>query len=323
MPPDFTLSSRESYLDLFDRPVRKEIEKAIRQIGYDPDILRPVILAAIENAKAFVENGGIYSSLALPSLKAMLQEQALLLVIAVLRQSKKFKSAAECIRSYNAIIITGAGLSFESGIPLTEVLVQLLRFCEAKDYNELKNDQKKCLKFKTEFARICAAKNPTTSHESIAHNCGTTILEVICLNWDNLLERAKRYPNKEIPKINNEDEGVSSGSHIWKFHGDVENIKESNIIGRGGWVFPGEEGYVFHNFLSYIETTKLKDQMFTLVIVGYSEQEKEIYEKVIVPLEKIPPRPTFRIGLDLGHLHQENYLVGPADYVLEEIMPPT
>lgn len=42
------------------------------------------------------------------------------------------------------------------------------------------------------------------SHKSIAQNFPNHIFEIICLNWDNLIERAFRELNKEVPKINKE-----------------------------------------------------------------------------------------------------------------------
>jgi len=254
-------------------------------------------------------------------MRTRLQEQASALLIGVLGQSRKTGFVSNCVKSYTSVFITGAGLSFESGMPLHKVLDQLLRFCEAKDYSELRNDEKKCLKFKHEFARRCCGTDPSISHELIAGNCGVYIREVICMNWDNLIEQAARKLNKEIPKVN-EEGAVCAGTHLWKFHGDVENVKKNNIRGNGGWVFPDEQGYVFDCFLRYLEESKLKEEMFTLVIVGYNEQEKDVYEKVIVPMEKTPPRPTFRIGLNLERLHEEGYLVGPADYVLESYPQP-
>ena len=56
------------------------------------------------------------------------------------------------------------------------------------------------------------------------------------MNWDNLIEQAARKLKKEIPKVN-EGGDVSAGTHIWKFHGDVENLKQDNVRGKGGWVY--------------------------------------------------------------------------------------
>jgi hypothetical protein len=251
-------------------------------------------------------------------LKGDIAKYAFYYVYGALGQSKKFKSARDDICSYDSIFLVGAGLSFESGIPLTKVLKELLEFCGANNYDELRKDEQKCEKFKLEFKRICDKKNVGTSHKLIALNFPKHILEIICLNWDNLIERAAKELGREIHKIN-EDVAVVGERHLWKFHGDVENIKTDNVKGKGEWVFPDEGGYVFNNFIKYIEEKGLLKRMFTFVIVGYSEREEEIYEKIIKSFEK--RRPTFRVGLDLKRLHEENYIVGSADFVLKEILP--
>jgi hypothetical protein len=78
---------------------------------------------------------------------------------------------------------------------------------------------------------------------------------------------------------------------------------------------------VFNNFSKYVEEKGLLNSIFTFVIVGYSEKERNIYKKIIETFEKKPKRPTFRVGLDLKRLHDKNYIVGPADFVLKNILP--
>ena len=121
----------------------------------------------------------------------------------------------------------------------------------------------------------------------------------------------------QLPKIN-EDDHVTTKHNLWKFHGDVENIKSNNIPGKGGWIFPDENGYVFNSFLRYIETHGLKEMMFTLVIIGYGERESEI-SKIIDLFEKMGKRPIYRIVLDLRYLNNEYYIVGPSDFILSRI----
>jgi len=220
----------------------------------------------------------------------------------------------------DSVFLVGAGISFESGMPLTDVLTSLLEFCGANDYETLRVDRDKRKKFQVEFKRICDRKSPGTSHKTLALNFPKHIFEIVCLNWDNLLERAFRQYEVNFSKLYRETV-VSGGRHLWKFHGDVENICEQKCKGKGGWVFPDEEGYVFPCFSKYLYESGLKNDFFTFVITGYSEKEKEIYEKIINAFENEPPRPTFRIGLDLSRLSEDNYIVGPSDFVLEKILP--
>lgn len=315
MPTSF--SQNNFSLDVFDEPVRKFLGSQIKELGFAPQELQPVVDKAIEGAKKVV----CKERLLLPKiLKSRIEEHAFHYVHSVLSQSKKWKSAYERINSFHSVFVVGAGISFESGIPLTRVLDDLLRFCGADDYEELSKDQKKCLKFKREFKKICKDKNVGTSHILIAQSFSKYILEIICLNWDNLIEKAAKTLSKEIPKIN-EDKPITSERFLWKFHGDVENIKGDNVEGKGGWIFPDEEGHVFDCFTRYVDKTGLRDKLFTFVIIGYSENEKEIYDNVVECFEKRPPRPTFRVGLDLSRLGEKDYIVGPSNFVLKKIIP--
>lgn len=319
MPADFTHANSDSLLNLFDEPVRNFLESQIRDLGYNPAELRPVTSKALEEGKKIVGED-ISPLLPPPIIKSRIEEGAYVFILAVLSQTKKWESAYERIKSYSSVFLTGAGISFESGVPLSKVLADLLKFCGAKDWNELRSDERKCLKFKSEFKRICGQKEPDTSHKLIGGNFPSHILEIICLNWDNLIERAAQELRKAIPKVN-EDKEISGQRCLWKFHGDVDNIKEGNAKGQGGWVFPDEEGYVFDSFMRYFRQAGLAEHLFVFVIVGYSEGERDIYEKVIKVFESEHPRPTFRVGLDLDKLHEEFYIVGPSDFVLKKILP--
>jgi NAD-dependent SIR2 family protein deacetylase len=310
--------SKLGFLDVFDKPVRKFVEDEIRKIGYNPSDISPIIDVAITEAKRLVHEEDIF----LPNqiLRYKIGEHTFNYIRGVLAQSKKLKSIHDRLRSYSSVFLVGAGISFESGIPLVAILSDLLRFCEAKDYKELRKDNTKCHKFKSEFKKICNEKEPGYSHKLIVLNFPEYIKEIICLNWDNLIERSALKLRKEISKIN-ENNTVTGKSHLWKFHGDVDNIKKDNKRGKGSWIFPDEKGYVFECFMKYVKESGLTSSLFTFMIVGYSEKEEEIYKRIIQCFQEKPPRPTFRIGLDLSRLREENYAVGPSDYVLKEILP--
>ncbi len=318
-PADFTPADFDLSLNLFDEPVRRFLESQIRDLGHNPDELRPVIDVALEEGKSLV--GKEISPLLPPSIiRSRIEEGAYLSIQAILSQTRKWESAYERIRSYSSVFLTGAGISFESGVPLSKVLADLMMFCKADDWSELRRNNQKCLKFKSEFKSICDRKNPGVSHKLIAENFPEHILEIICLNWDSLIERAAQELGKAIPK-ENEDRHTSGERHLWKFHGDVENLERDNVRGKGGWVFPDEDGHVFNSFIRYVEETGLRGQLFVFVIAGYSEKEGNIYDKVISVFEAEPPRPTFRIGLDLARLREEHYIVGPSDFVLRKMLP--
>jgi hypothetical protein len=310
--------TKPGFLDVFDKPVRKFLEDQIENIGYSPPDISPIVDVAICAAKGLVHEEEYF----LPSqiLRYKIGEHALNYVRGVLAQSKKLKNIHERLRSYGSIFLVGAGISFESGIPLVAILNDLLAFCEVKDFRELRKHNDKCQKFKSEFKKICDGKQPKHSHELIVLNFPEHIKEIICLNWDNLIEKNASMNKRDISKIN-EDNKVNGVHHLWKFHGDIDNIEKDNKKGEGGWVFPDEKGHVFECFIKYVQAIGLTSSLFTFIIVGYSEKEEEICNRIIQCFEEIPPRPTYRIGLDLSRLREDNYIVGPSDYVLREILP--
>ncbi len=242
-------------------------------------------------------------------------------VTGVLTQDGKCRELRGLINSYGSIFVVGAGLSFESGVPLTKHPEHILKFCNSSNYDELISDAKKCHKFKNEFAKMCNEKEFGKSHTLIVENFPNRIKEIICLNWDNLIERSARNLKKVIVKVNEDNVVPTSVGHLWKFHGDVEKITQSNVRGSGGWVFPNEGGFVFNSFKTYInEENGLNKSLFTLVIVGYSEGDQEI-NSIIKTFEALPPRPTFRISLaGLEHLDDPTYIVGPSEFILQWVL---
>ncbi len=139
------------------------------------------------------------------------------------------------------------------------------------------------------------------------------------MNWDDLLERAAESKGKHIATINVNEVPNSKNSFLWKFHGDVRKIDEHNIKGKGGWVFPEEGGYVFDAFNNFINKYYEND-LYVVVIVGFSENDKAISE-VIQKLENdLGNRPLYRIGFDFQKNADHKYLIGPADYILKKIL---
>lgn len=321
MQVDYTQNDPNSDpLSIYNDPVRNFLKENIKKHGHDVRDFSPVFDMIIREAKKKIPKEILSFPPAI--ILARIEEHAFTIILGILSQDNKIRGTQERIKSYGSVFLVGAGISFESGIPLTRVLQDLLKFCRASNYEELSKDKEKCLKFKREFGKICKKKEPSRSHQSIVINFPKYIEQIICLNWDNLIEKCGKSlsPPKNINKIN-EDIPVSTKNHIWKFHGDVDNIKEDNIKGMGGWVFPHEEGHVFKCFIDYIKNSRLSTSLFTFVIAGYSEREKEICDKIISLFEKEPPRPTFRVGLDLTRLHNTQYIFGPSDYILPKIMP--
>ncbi len=131
---------------------------------------------------------------------SILRKHSMTYIIGVLGQTKILQEIQNSIKTYGSIFVVGAGVSFESEMPLTSTLDTLLNFCQCKNYDELEKDNNLCLKFKKEFKVVCDSKEPGISHKIIAKSFPKYIREIICLNWDNLIERAV-LPLK-LPKIN-------------------------------------------------------------------------------------------------------------------------
>ena len=312
------LNKKLLVLNVFDKPVKDFLTDELKKMGYDPSEFEVVFDAAIRSAKEMIHESE--TSLPSPILRSKLGEHSFNYLRGVLSQTEKLSGAHKRIKSYGSVFLVGAGISFESGMPLSDILGDILRFCKAGSYDELRNDSDKCLRFKNEFRKICLSKAPGQSHKSMALNYPKHIWEIVCLNWDNLIERGASEIGKSVSKVN-EDRIPVGKSHLWKFHGDVELIGKDNERGKGGWVLPDEKGYVFDCFAEYIKTSGLGSSIFTFLIVGYSEKEEEIYNAIIDQFEDKPPRPTYRIGLDLSRLKEDNYIVGPSAFVLKEILP--
>ncbi len=304
-------------LDVFDIPVKQFLETHIKAIGHSVIELQPVINAAIIVSKS--QLGDSWRTQNERLIRSRVERAAVTYIDAVLGQSKIWNDCRERIKAYRSIVLAGAGLSYDSDIPLTSILKDVLKFVGAKDWQELRADPAKCLAFKKQFGKICAGKNPSKSHEILITNYPKYIFEILSLNWDDLIEKAA-IALKVVVSKQNVDTTALTTNCLWKFHGDIGNITQDNIPGQGGWIFPDEQGYVFESFKKYVELTNLKSELFTFLIVGYSEQEKTIYDEIVTLMESNPPRPTYRIGLDLKNLNQPSHIVGTAGFILNKVL---
>jgi hypothetical protein len=313
-------------LESYREPLQKHLFSKVRERGYDPEeievlINRSISMAIQDVLKGIRENPKIrYLFPPHPLIQSELEYNAFGYVLAVLSQSIKINELRDIIRIYGSILVVGAGLSARPGVPLVKDLKPALEICGAKDYLELAANESKSLKFKKIFKQVCDKKHVSISHKLIAEHFGQKISQIICFNWDNLIERAAELMNIIIPKVNMESDPLNEDCYLWKFHGDVELIALDNQIGHGGWVFPGENGQVLRCFHKYIEDKGLKDALFAMIIIGYSEKDGGKIDEIINLFEKTPPRPTYRIVVSLDDLDKPNYIVGPADFILQRIL---
>lgn len=219
----------------------------------------------------------------------------------------------DLIKSYNVTVLVGAGFSSDAGIPLT-------RFLNKFDFEKISVNEEEARKFKEIFKQDFIGRKIikiTKAHEIVAemfHH--KVVVEIICLNWDDLIEKAYQHMNfGKIRKINREeqqprdDDGDGFYHYLWKFHGDIEDQDYE-------WIYPGMNGRVFRRFHEYV--SELQKHALVFLIIGYSEQENEVKEKVIIPLESSQYIHTFRIGMDLRLFdkYRKNYIVAPAEWIV-------
>lgn len=315
-------SGEDSSLQIYRSPVRLKLIESIRQIQHDPTELKPVIERAIDEALVDVIKRKNHPKFGeLPEFwVGKIHTLAFLYIKGVVTQDKKLENLRDRINSYKSVFVVGAGISFEVGIPFTSHLKDILKFLRCDDYNQLRFDDQRCLGFKEKFKEVCDDKRTSISHRLLSQNLGKKIRDIVCLNWDDLIERAAQEYGYQIKILSEDTQNPVSGGCLWKCHGDIRNIKINNVKGSGGWVFPDEGGFVFDCFLRYLADDKgLGNSLFVIIIVGYSGNDKRV-NKVIKTLEDNKRRLTYRVGLNLRLLKNENYIVGPSDYILPKIL---
>ncbi|MEM3871221.1 MAG: SIR2 family protein [Nitrososphaeria archaeon] len=299
-------------LNFLDDSIYNELKSCIEQLKEDPKKLEPLIREAIKQSKEEAKNEVTIGD-PFPVVFGILIKRAWNYVRGVLGQTKKWQEARELIKIYGSIFLVGSGFSFESNMPLSKHLKVILKKIGVKNWNVLRKNPKKFQKFKEYFADLVRKKNPGTSHKLVAKAFYEgKILEIICLNWDDLIEKAYReVAGIEFPKTQKivRDEDIQIEHCIWKLHGDVENLENDFIL-------PDEGGRVFNSLITRLNS--LAKKMYIFVIVGYSESEENIYTKIIGKLERTVE--TYRVGLDLSRLNDSYYIVGPSDFVLEKIL---
>lgn len=214
------------------------------------------------------------------------------------------RAAVDEIRTSDAVAVIGAGASYQAGMPLAGQLSPLVwhaldahpavmrATCDAlgiapgrpkeviaDDWSRIRAafaqiaaDLGARRTFQASFVQLDRERSsaPSPSHTALARlvHCGK-IQHVVSLNWDTLLEAA--YRALYGIDIN------AQGPRLWKPHGDCHRPEES-------WTLPHEAGSI---------PDELADQMTalatvrprTLLIVGYSERDDVVVERLIRPLK--------------------------------------
>jgi hypothetical protein len=235
-------------------------------------------------------------------------------------------AAARAVRSYDAVVVVGAGLS-AYGYPMTAELPPLLWQAIEADpaaLEELRSRTgrsgpvKEILSsaanvqmgwqiarkhapvrrtFQHAFRQLDADRKPSQAHHNLARLIRLRRVEVvISYNWDTCLERAfKETYGIPIPP------GI-----LFKPHGDVAHPDAA-------WTFPDEDGIVPEPVLQKL--AELRGRPRTLVVVGYSGSDEVVVEKLLRPLERSSP--VVKVG---PSAKGEGAVPGTADAVLAALL---
>lgn len=218
------------------------------------------------------------------------------------------------MRVHGAIVVLGAGASFEAGLPLYSQFPSMVwqtvdEFTAIKEklnysidipakkiigeneekikrsFEYIENEEGASLRFKELFKAVNDKHKNKASyvHESLCKliHIGYVKL-VISFNWDDLLECAweRIYgTNINANKIN-----------LIKPHGDVRSINKK-------WIFPNSPGELSTGELNLINDIT-RDEVGAFIVLGYSEQDRVISDLLIQPNEskykvyRIAPIPT-------------------------------
>ena len=217
--------------------------------------------------------------------------------------ASQLANAINDIRTSDAVVVVGAGASFMAGMPLagqlSPIVWQVLdrhpdvlqstclalgvaagsaKSAIGDDWANVKaafshiagqDDARR--DFQKTFAILNAERTTAISpaHTALARLVHCRIVnQVVSLNWDTFLEAAFEY-RYGIP-IN------AQGRVLWKPHGDC-------AFPQDDWTLPHDAGHVPDELLAVV-TALARQRPRTLVIVGYSERDEVVVQRLITPL---------------------------------------
>lgn len=209
---------------------------------------------------------------------------------------EELSAAVGPIRSYDSVIVVGAGMS-AYGFPMTQELPALVwqgidaspsALTELRERSGRDGTAKEILAadpslladcwalirtypdaraaFQTGFANLDADRDPSQAHVDLARLIHAGHVEcVVSFNWDTCLERAHKQ-TFGVPIR----EGV-----LFKPHGDAAVPTET-------WILPDEDGVVDIEILDKIQ--QLSERPRTLTVIGYSASDEAVVELLLAPL---------------------------------------
>lgn len=206
------------------------------------------------------------------------------------------------IRVSDAVVVLGAGASFEAGMPLAnqlpplvwhtldahpgirQVVASLLGVPDipAKGmvgddsaalriaFEEIGKDRSSRSTFQSVFSDLDRHRR---ADQSIAHDSLAKLIyvglvaRVVGLNWDTLLETS--FERRYGIRIN------AQGRLLWKPHGDCDAPSD--------WVLPYQDGLIPHEIVEDLDSL-VSQRPRVLLIVGYSERDESVVRRLVSPL---------------------------------------
>ena len=219
--------------------------------------------------------------------------------------SNDLKRAVDQVRVSEAVVVLGAGASYQAGMPLAkqlpplvwhtldthpDVLRRLALILKvpntgAKDivgdnaarvraaFGQIAADPASRRTFQQTFANLDRSRSRATSaaHDALARLVYTKhVLRIVSLNWDTLLESA--FARRYGADIN------AQGRLLWKPHGDC-TAPDTN------WILPHEKGFVSDVIVEDINFLAA-ERPCVLLIIGYSDQDSAVVRCLTTPLAK-------------------------------------
>jgi hypothetical protein len=217
--------------------------------------------------------------------------------------SVQIDALADEIRAADAVVIMGAGFSYEAGMPLSGQLAPLVwhaldshpelrrATCDAmgvlpggaKDvigldwlkmlaaFSSIAADRDARRTFQHSFAGLDEQRSSahSTAHAALARliHCGL-VRQAVSLNWDTLLEAA--FGRQYGIDLNVET------IRLWKPHGDCRRPDEE-------WILPHSPGSIPEELIKRM-TALAEERPRILVIAGYSERDEVVVKRLIAPL---------------------------------------
>lgn len=213
--------------------------------------------------------------------------------------AEKVNGLSNDVRVYGSVVIIGAGASFEAGMPLYKQLAPIIwqivdnlpsikkdigvnRDDPAKEvigekeeniinvfpYIEISSEA--TTSFKQRFKNLNDKHNPNNVQIDLCRLIHAGFIKlVISFNWDDLLERA--WESSYGTDIN------SNKLNLIKPNGDVRNPS-------GHWIFPNSKDHLSIEAINALQNVTSEGPT-TVIILGYSERDKQIVDELIKPSE--------------------------------------